>query len=107
MILRSWTGHAPAHDPESYSRHLLDVVRPGLEKLPGFRGLYLLRRRDEQTVEYRVMTLWDSMEAILAFAGEEPERAVVEPEARAVLVRFDSTVRHYDVLAAPQGLPSG
>jgi hypothetical protein len=26
---------------------------------------------------------------------------VVEPEARAALVRFDSTVTHYEVLAAP------
>jgi hypothetical protein len=45
------------------------------------------------------------MEAIRAFAGDEPERAVVEPGARAVLAFFDSTVRHYEVLAAPPGTP--
>lgn len=39
--------------------------------------------------------------SVRAFAGEQPEVAVVEPEARAVLVRFDDTVSHYEVLAAP------
>ena len=46
------------------------------------------------------------MDAIRAFAGDQPELAVVEPEARATLVRFDSTVHHYEVLAAPAA-PSG
>jgi hypothetical protein len=54
-----------------------------------------------EEVEFLVLTLWESMEAIRGFAGEQPEVAVVEPEARAALVRFDSTVTHYEVLAAP------
>jgi len=31
-------------------------------------------------------------------AGADPERAVVEPEARAVLVEYDERVRHYEVV---------
>jgi hypothetical protein len=54
-----------------------------------------------EEIEFLVLTLWESMEAIRAFAGDQPELAVVEPEARAALVRFDSTVAHYEVLAAP------
>jgi heme-degrading monooxygenase HmoA len=54
-----------------------------------------------EEIEFLVLTLWESMEAIRAFAGDQPELAVVEPEARAALVRFDSTVVHYEVLAAP------
>jgi hypothetical protein len=41
------------------------------------------------------------MEALHEFAGPDLERAVVEPEARAALLRFDARVRHYEVLAAP------
>ena len=73
-----------------------------LEQLAGFRGLYLLRRRGLEESEFLVLTLWDSMDAVHAFAGDQPERAVVEPEARAALVRFDDTVSHYEVLAAPE-----
>jgi heme-degrading monooxygenase HmoA len=101
MIVRSWRCVAAAADAEHYPRHLLDAVKPKLEALPGFRGLYLLRHREGAEVEYQVMTLWDSMDAIRAFAGATPERAVVEPEAQAVLLRFDTVVRHYDALAQP------
>jgi len=70
--------------------------------LAGFRGLYLLRRRGLEEIEFLVLTLWDSMDAVHAFAGDQPERAGVEPEARAGLVRFDDTVSHYEVLAEPE-----
>lgn len=70
-------------------------------QLAGFQGLYLLRRQDVKETEFLVLTLWESMDAIHAFAGDQPEHAIVEPEARAALVRFDDTVSHYEVLAAP------
>jgi hypothetical protein len=41
------------------------------------------------------------MDAIRAFAGEEPDLAVVEPEARAILDEFDEKVRHHEVVAGP------
>jgi heme-degrading monooxygenase HmoA len=103
MVVRAWRGYAAITDAEAYPKHLLQAVRPQLEQLAGFRGLYLLRRRDLEEIEFLVLTLWDSMEVIRAFAGEHTERAVVEPEARAALVRFDETVQHYEVLAAPHG----
>ena len=101
MIVRSWTGYASLPRAADYPNHLLDSVRPRLKALPGFQGLYLLRRMREHEVEYRVLTLWSSMEAIGAFAGLTPERAVVEPEAQAVLTRYDAHVEHFEVLAAP------
>jgi heme-degrading monooxygenase HmoA len=101
MIVRAWRGYAAIAEPEAYPKHLLQSVRPKLQALPGFRGLYLLRRRGMEEIEFLVLTLWDSMDAVRAFAGDQPERAVVEPEARAALVRFESTVAHYEVLAAP------
>lgn len=101
MVVRSWRGYGAVTEAQAYPKHLLQSVRPKLEQLPGFRGLYLLRRRDLEEVEFLVWTLWESMEAIRAFAGDQPELAVVEPEARAALVRFDATVTHYEVLAAP------
>jgi heme-degrading monooxygenase HmoA len=103
MILRAWRGYANPADAGAYPRHLLQRVRPELEALAGFRGLYLLRHVDETEVEFQVLTLWDSMDAVRGFAGPNPERAVVEPEARAALARFDSEVRHYEVLAEPAG----
>jgi heme-degrading monooxygenase HmoA len=101
MIVRAWNGYASAANADAYPRHLLRTVRPKLERLAGFRGLYLLRRGGRDEVHYQVLTLWDSMHAIRAFAGDQPNHAVVEPEAQALLVRFDSLVSHFDVLAGP------
>lgn len=103
MVLRSWRGFAAVSEAQAYPRHLLRNVRPKLEELPGFQGLYLLSHRHAEEIEFLVLTLWESMDAVRAFAGERPELAVVEPDARAALVRFDDTVQHYEVLAAPGG----
>ena len=102
MVVRAWRGYGATAEEGAYPEHLLEVVRPKLEQLGGFRGLYLLRRREREEVEFLVLTLWESMDAVRAFAGEQPEVAVVEPEARDVLVRFDEKVQHYEVLAAPE-----
>ena len=63
MIVRSWRAFAHSGAADQYPRHLLEVVKPRLERLTGFRGLYLLRRKDGDEVEYVVQTLWDSRAA--------------------------------------------
>ncbi len=98
MIVRTWQGRTTSENAEAYYRHLVDAVRPALEGIPGHRGALLLRREKEpgSGTEFLVLTFWDSMDAVRAFAGPDPGRAVVEPAARAVLVDFDSSVRHYE-----------
>ena len=101
VILRVWRAYADPSSADRYPGHLLERVRPALEGIAGFRGLFLVTRRHSDEVEYVVQTLWDSMDAIRTFAGPHPERAVVEPSAAAMLLRFDETVDHYEVLSAP------
>lgn len=86
---------------------MTDRVLPSLDRIPGYRGATVLRRAGSTGVEFIVMTFWSSMEAIRGFAGEDVERAVVEPEARAVLIESEDTVRHYVVAAGwpPAGGP--
>jgi hypothetical protein len=38
------------------------------------------------------------MVSIRKFAGDEPEKAVVEAEARAVLTSFDDCVTHFEII---------
>jgi hypothetical protein len=47
------------------------------------------------------LTLWDSLDAVRAFAGEDYEVAVVPPAARELLSRFDETALHYETLVEP------
>jgi heme-degrading monooxygenase HmoA len=94
VIARLWRGVTGSDaDSAAYLRHLERNVLPQLALIAGYRELKVLMRGHE----VMVITFWESMEAVRRFAGDDPERAVVEPEARAVLAEFDDFVRHYEV----------
>src|SRR5688572_24452177 len=98
MIARLWRGVAStAANADAYQRHVTMRVFPSLAEIQGHRGARVLRREQGGRVEFLVMTLWDSMDAVRRFAGDNPEAAVVEPEARAVLSDYDNFIRHYEV----------
>lgn len=97
-ILRMWKGHSNNEKADQYAQHAMRTVFPKLKEIKGHRGAYLLRRSTNRGAEFVVLTLWDSMEAVRAFAGDEPDKAVVEPEAQAVLDRFDDIVTHFEVV---------
>jgi heme-degrading monooxygenase HmoA len=52
--------------------------------------------------EVVVLTLWESMDAVRKFAGGKPDKAIVEPEARAVLTDFDDCVTHFEIVKEPE-----
>jgi heme-degrading monooxygenase HmoA len=60
-------------------------------------GFTVLERVEHGRVEFLLMTRWDNMDAIRAYAGHKAEHAVVEPEAQALLDRFDQHAKHYVV----------
>jgi heme-degrading monooxygenase HmoA len=97
MIARLWRGVAVAGNADAYQRHATTKVFPALREIAGHRGAYLLKRTVGGRTEFLAVTLWDSIDAVRAFAGDDPETAVVEPEARAVLAEFDDFARHYEV----------
>ena len=49
------------------------------------------------------LTLWNSWDAVRAFAGDDAETAVVPDEARAVLSRWDERSAHYELIEGPAG----
>jgi hypothetical protein len=70
---------------------------PQLKRFAGYKGALVLRKPAGGAVEIEVLTFWTSMASIRRFTGEGTDRAVVEEEAKAVLIRFDSRVSHFDV----------
>jgi hypothetical protein len=52
-------------------------------------------------VEFSTIMLFDSIDDVKAFTGEDYEVAHVPPEARAVLARFDERSAHYETLRTP------
>ena len=97
MILRSWSARATAEGAERYVRYFHQSLLATLQRLEGHCGAMVLTRPVGDEVEVTVLTLWESLEAIRRFAGPEPTVAVVEDEARAMLLRFDGHVTHADI----------
>jgi heme-degrading monooxygenase HmoA len=98
MIMRTWHGRAPLANPSAYPRYFIDHVLPQLKRIDGFLGATLLRQQRAHDIDFAVETRWASMEPIRAFAGANLDRAVVEPEAQAILNDFDQKVQHYEVV---------
>lgn len=96
-VIREWRGRAAIDRQDAYPAHFAAHVKPALTATPGFMNALLVKRRRDDLIEYVVLTKWRDMEAIKAFAGETPERAVVEPGAVAALVDFNEFVSHYIV----------
>jgi hypothetical protein len=44
-----------------------------------------------------LLTVWESMDAVRAMAGEDVERVVPDPEDAKFLVQFDAAAVHYEV----------
>ncbi len=97
MIARIWRGQTTIDNAPRYRWHATEQVFPALAKLPGHTGAYLLARESDGQVEFLALTLWDSVEAIKGFTGENAETAIVEPDARAILSGYDDFARHYEV----------
>ena len=54
-----------------------------------------------------LISLWDSMDAVRAFAGENPERSVYYPEDENYLLEMEPLVRLYEVADTATPTPSG
>lgn len=101
MIARLWHGWTTRENADAYEALLRREVLPGIHRVPGYHGAYLLRRDAGQEVEFVTLTLFESWDAVRAFAGPDLEAAVVPPAARKLLARFDARSVHYDTLLTP------
>lgn len=103
MISRVWHGWTSRESADAYERLLLGTVLPGIRArgIAGYHGAYLYRRDVDEGVEFVTTMLFDGMDAVRAFAGEDHELSVVPAPARALLSRFDARAAHYEVLLTP------
>ncbi|MDP2411780.1 MAG: antibiotic biosynthesis monooxygenase [Pseudolabrys sp.] len=99
MIARIWHGWTTPQNADPYETLLRHEIFPGIlgRGIAGFRRIELFRADGGDETEFITVMWFDSMAAIEAFAGADHETAVVPPKARALLKRFDSRSRHYEV----------
>ena len=98
MIARVWAGAVRTEDADRYAEYIRDTGFAEYAQTPGNRGGWMLRRDEGGRTEFITWSLWESVEAIKAFAGEDIEAAVLYPEDERYLIGGESSVTHYEVV---------
>ena len=99
MILRIWHGYTTPTNADAYEALLKREIFHGIEdrRLPGLRGIELLRRALGDEVEFVTIMRFDSIDGVKEFTGEDYETPYVPDAARKVLKRFDARSQHYEL----------
>jgi hypothetical protein len=100
MIARHWRGWTEVQNADAYENLLKNKVLPSLRNVEGYRGAYVLRNDGPREVEFVVVNLFDSVEAVKRFAGADYSVPVFEPEAKILLCRVEPLAMHYEVRAS-------
>ena len=99
MVARIWHGYTTHANADVYEDLLKTEIFPGIEKknVTGYKSIQLLRRPLETEVEFVTIMLFDSIENIKAFSGDDYEKAYVPAKAREILSHFDDRAQHYEI----------
>lgn len=99
MICRLWHGWTTLSNADAYEQLLREEVFVGIasRRIPGFRGIELLRRPSGAEVEFVTLMWFTSLDDVRQFAGGDFAKAVVPEAARRILSRFDAESVHYEV----------
>ena len=105
MISRIWHGWTTPGNADKFEAMLREEIFVGTQNrhIRGFRGIQLLRHEIGEEVEFVTIMVFDSLDAVREFAGEDCELAVVPKKARAVLSHFDGRAQHYEIRAERKG----
>lgn len=101
MIGRIWHGWTAREDADAYQDMLNSDVLPGIHRVKGYRGAYVLRRDDGDEVEFMTMTIFENLEAVKQFAGEDYTKPIVQGLAQRLLRRADARATHFQIVVTP------
>jgi heme-degrading monooxygenase HmoA len=102
VIARIWHGYTKPEHADKYESMLKPELLPGIGKVKGYRGSYLLRKDAGDEIEFITIMLWDSIDDIKAVAGTDFETAVVPEERRKYLAHYEPKSAHYEVVSTHQ-----
>ncbi len=97
MIARVWFGRTKAEDYDAYLAYLEESGVRALRATSGNRGVTVLRRKEGDEAEFGVVSFWDSLEDVKAFAGEDVDVARYFPDDERFLLEFTPKLKHYEV----------
>jgi heme-degrading monooxygenase HmoA len=98
MIARIWHGLVQSDKSDEYFEYLKQTGIPDYSTTAGNRRVKLLCRTEGELTHFLLISYWESLEAIAAFAGPDIEKARYYREDHEYLLDLEPEVSHYEVL---------
>ena len=98
MIARTWRGWTSSADADDYLEYVERTGMAAYRATPGNLGAWILLRPDGERTEFVTLSFWESMDAVRAFAGDDPERAKFYPGDDDLLAEKDAHADHYELI---------
>jgi heme-degrading monooxygenase HmoA len=95
--MRLWHGEVAIEKADDYEKFMIEKASPDYRSVEGLLKLYFQRRNEKSKAHFLLVTLWDSIESVKKFAGDNPEIAKYYPEDDDFLLEKEKHVAMYNV----------
>jgi len=96
-IMRLWHGEVALERADAYERFMVERAAPDYSSVPGLLNLFFQRKDEAEKAHFLLVTVWDSMESVRGFAGDDPEIAKYYAEDDGFLLSKERCVSVYDI----------
>ena len=103
MIARIRRGATAAERADGYLEYLKETGLSDYRSTPGNYGVQGLRRTHDGRTGFTLISFWESLDAVRAFAGDEPEVARFYPADDELLIDRELEVEHHEVAELGRG----
>lgn len=106
MILRSWHGIVPLEKADGFRDYLLKTGIAEAMATPGNLAAYMYHITQDTYEHFFMVSYWESMEAVAAFAGDQPHIAVTYPEDYQYELISDPIALHHEIKSMHECFPA-
>ncbi len=96
-IMRLWHGEVDREKADEYEKLMVEKAVPDYSSVEGLLKLYFQRKDEKSITHFLLVTIWDSMESVKKFAGDNPEIAKYYPEDDKFLLKKEKKTELYEI----------
>lgn len=103
MIVRTWHGRTSLSLGDEYEAFMKERAAPDYGSVPGLQNLFFSRRDEGDVSHFLLITIWNSIDAVKKFAGDNPDIAKYYPEDDDYLLEKEKYSQNYRVFHTHEG----
>ena len=96
-IMRLWHGEVAADKADEYEKFMIERAVPDYSSVAGLLNLSFQRKDEADKSHFLLVTIWDNLDSIKQFAGDDVELAKYYPEDDGFLLSKEKYTTMYDI----------